>query len=151
MRAVVQRVSRAGVVVDGETVAEIERGLLVLVGVGPGDTEREARALATKLVGLRIFPDREGRTNLSVEDVGGSVLVVSQFTLLGDVRKGRRPSFVGAAAPEVAEPLVEEVARSIGEAGVPARSGRFGASMEVHLVNDGPFTLVLESTDGKVQ
>lgn len=151
MRAVVQRVSRASVVTDGETVAEIGPGLLVLVGVAPGDGERDVLALAAKLVGLRVFPDQEGKTNRSVADVGGSILVVSQFTLLGDVRKGRRPSFVGAADPEVAEPLVERLAGAVEEEGVPARTGRFGAAMEVHLVNDGPFTLVLEAEKGKVR
>lgn len=151
MRAVLQRVSRASVTVSGGEVARIGPGLLVLVGVAPEDGPEEAAALADKLVRLRIFPDEEGRMNRSVQDVGGSVLVVSQFTLLGNVRKGRRPSFVGAAPPEAAEPLVGEVARRVEAAEVPARTGRFGAHMEVALVNDGPVTLVLEVRQGKVR
>lgn len=146
----VQRVSRASVTVDGEVVGEIGRGLLALVGVGSDDSVAEADALAAKLVGLRIFADDEGRMNLSVGDVGGGILVVSQFTLYGDARKGRRPSFVGAALPEVAEPLVERVADAIRGAGVDVSTGRFGEMMDVELVNDGPVTLVLELADGKL-
>lgn len=151
MRAVVQRVSRAEVVVEDERLAGIGQGLLVLVGVAPTDGVEDARALAAKLVGLRIFPDREGKMNLSVAEAGGEVLVVSQFTLLGDVRKGRRPSFIRAADPAVAEPLVEEVARAAQDLGVAARTGRFGAHMEVRLTNDGPVTLVLDVEEGKVR
>lgn len=150
MRAVVQRVVRASVTVDGVVVGGIDSGLVVLVGVAPGDDTADAAALADKLVALRIFPDEGGRMNRSVVDAGGGVLVVSQFTLLGDVRKGRRPSFTGAAPPETAAPLVDRVAESIARHGVPVESGRFGAMMQVELVNDGPVTLVLEVRDGRV-
>jgi len=151
VRAVVQRVSRARVRVEGETVAEIGPGLLVLVGAAVGDTPADAAALADKLGGLRIFPDEEGRMNRSVAEAGGAVLVVSQFTLLGDLRRGRRPSFTGAAPPEEAEPLVEEVAGQLRRAGVPCATGRFRAHMEVELLNDGPVTLVVEVSRGRVQ
>jgi D-aminoacyl-tRNA deacylase len=145
MRVVIQRVSRAAVTVDGETVASIGPGLVALVGVAEGDGEEEALRLARKCSESRIFADEEGKFNLSLLDVGGEALVVSQFTLLADVRKGRRPSFVAAAAPESAEPLVEAFARAMGEAGVPTQTGRFGAMMAVELVNDGPVTIVLDS------
>jgi D-tyrosyl-tRNA(Tyr) deacylase len=147
MKVVVQRVSRASVSVEGETVASIGRGLLALVGVAPEDTEEEARRLARKCAELRVFSDAEGKFNLSLLEVGGEALVVSQFTLLADTRRGRRPSFVGAAAPESAEPLVETFARAMREAGVPTQTGRFGAKMTVELVNDGPVTIVLDSAD----
>lgn len=150
MRAVVQRVSEASVTVEGEIVGEIGRGLLVLVGVGPEDSPTEADALAAKLVGLRIFADDDGLMNLSVADVDGGILVVSQFTLYGDARKGRRPSFVGAAPPELAEPLVERLGQAIRDAGVDVSTGRFGEMMEVRLLNDGPVTLLLELVDGKL-
>ena len=130
--------------------AEVRHGLLVLVGVAASDGPEEARALAEKLVALRIFPDQDGKMNRSVKDVEGSVLVVSQFTLLADTRKGRRPSFVRAAPPEQAEPLVDEVARLVEAAGVRAPTGRFGAQMEVELTNAGPVTLVLDVEDGRV-
>lgn len=130
--------------------AEVGRGLLVLVGVGPSDGREEARALAEKLVALRIFPDQDGKMNRSVKEVEGSILVVSQFTLLADISKGRRPSFIRAAPPEQAEPLVDEVARLVEAAGVPAPTGRFGAHMEVELTNAGPVTLVLDVEDGRV-
>jgi D-tyrosyl-tRNA(Tyr) deacylase len=133
-------VSRASVTVDGEEVARIGAGLLVLLGVRRGDTEEEADRIARKLLALRVFEDGEGRMNLSVEDVGGEVLCVSQFTLYGDARKGNRPSYVEAAPPEEAEPLYEQVRRSVG-----AQGGRFGARMAVELVNDGPVTLLLEA------
>ena len=149
MRAVVQRVSRARVRVAGETVGEIGRGLLVLVGAAAGDTPADAVALADKLAGLRIFPDDEGRMNRSVAEAGGAVLVVSQFTLLADLRRGRRPSFTEAAPPEEAEPLVDAVAEHLGRAGVPCAAGRFRAHMEVELLNDGPVTLVLEVGGGR--
>jgi D-tyrosyl-tRNA(Tyr) deacylase len=136
--------------VEGRPVAEVGRGLLVLVGVGPSDGREEARALAEKLVALRIFPDQDGKMNRSVKEVEGSILVVSQFTLLADISKGRRPSFIRAAPPEQAEPLVEEVARLVEAAGVPAPTGRFGAHMEVELTNAGPVTLVLDVEDGRV-
>ena len=150
MRAVVQRVSRARVRVAGETVGEIGPGLLVLVGAATGDTPADAAALADKLGGLRIFPDDEGRMNRSVGEAGGAVLVVSQFTLLGDLLRGRRPSFTGAAPPEEAEPLVDLVAEHLRSAGVPCATGRFRAHMEVELLNDGPVTLMLEIRGGRV-
>lgn len=150
MRAVIQRVREAAVVVDDQTVGEIGQGLLVLVGVAPADTAADAAALAAKLSGLRIFRDDVGKMNRSVSDVGGSVLVVSQFTLYGNVRKGRRPSFVDAALPEHAEPLVEAVTAALEATGVSAATGRFGADMKVSLVNDGPVTIILEVADGRV-
>lgn len=145
MRAVVQRVSRARVLVDGEVVGEIDRGLCVLVGVTHDDGIAQADKLADKVVGLRVLADEAGMPNRSVVDEGASVLVVSQFTLYGDTRKGRRPSYVAAARPEVAEPLVERVIDAIRERGVSVASGRFGAHMLVELVNDGPVTLVVET------
>ena len=147
MRVVIQRVSRASVTVDGQTVASIGRGLLLLVGVAPEDGEEEAHRLARKCAELRVFSDAEGKFNLSLLDVGGEALVVSQFTLLADTRRGRRPSFVGAAPPETAEPLVEAFAAAMREAGVPTQTGRFGAKMTVELVNEGPVTIVLDSAD----
>lgn len=145
MRAVIQRVSRAAVNVDGEPIASIGYGLLVLVGAADGDDEDTARKLALKCAEMRIFPDDEGRFNRSLIDVGGEALVVSQFTLIADVRKGRRPSFVGAAPPGVAAPLVDAFARALRDAGVETQTGRFGAMMQVELVNDGPVTIVLDS------
>jgi len=145
MRAVLQRVSRARVVVADETVGAIDRGLLVLLGVAPADTPADAAWLADKTVGLRIFADDEGKMNRSVADVGGGVLVVSQFTLYGDASKGRRPSFVAAAPPEVAVPLYEAFVEAVRALGVPVATGRFGAMMDVELVNDGPVTLILDS------
>ncbi len=150
MRAVVQRVSEASVVVDGAVAGEVGAGLLVLVAVAPTDGPGESQALADKLVGLRILADDEGKMNRSVAEAGGAILVVSQFTLLADARKGRRPSFVGAAPPEIAEPEVERLVGMIRERGVPCETGIFGAKMEVRLVNDGPVTLILEVTDGRV-
>jgi D-aminoacyl-tRNA deacylase len=139
VRALVQRVSRAAVEVDGEEVASIGMGLLVLLGVRTGDTAEQADRLAGKLARLRVFEDAEGKLNLSVRDVGGELLCVSQFTLYGDARKGNRPSFVDAAPPELAEPLYERVRSALG-----AQGGAFGAHMRVSLVNDGPVTLLLE-------
>jgi D-tyrosyl-tRNA(Tyr) deacylase len=147
MRIVIQRVSRASVAVEGENVASIGRGLLVLVGVAEGDGEEQALRLARKCAEMRIFTDEEGKFNLSLLDVGGEALVVSQFTLLADVRKGRRPSFVEAAAPAVAEPLVEAFAEAMRGAGVRTQTGRFGAKMAVELVNDGPVTILLDSEE----
>jgi len=147
MRAVVQRVSRARVDVDGDTVGAIEQGLLVLLGVQAPDTERDADYLAAKIVGLRIFNDAQGKMNLDVQDVHGGVLVVSQFTLYGDARKGRRPSFVQAAPPEKAEHLYEYFLEATARS-VPVAHGVFGAHMQVHLVNDGPVTLLLDSPGG---
>ncbi|MEM7321787.1 MAG: D-aminoacyl-tRNA deacylase [Actinomycetota bacterium] len=144
MRAVVQRVSRAAVTVDGEVVGSIEHGLCVLVGVTHDDSEAQAIKLAERLWKLRIFTDSEGKMNHSVADVAGSVLIISQFTLYGDARKGNRPSYVDAARPEVAEPLVQRVVDRLTELGAPVATGRFGADMSVDLVNDGPVTISLE-------
>ena len=144
MRAVVQRVSRASVRVDGEVVGACGPGILVLVGAGHDDTPETAVRLAGKLARLRIFPDDAGRFDRSLIDTGGEALVVSQFTLLADTRKGNRPSFTGAAAPEQAEPLVARVVDTLRAEGIGVATGRFGAMMEVELVNDGPVTIVLE-------
>jgi D-tyrosyl-tRNA(Tyr) deacylase len=148
MRAVLQRVRRARVVVGEEVVGQIDAGLLVLLGVAPTDTPEDARWLADKTVGLRIFADADDKMNRSVADLGGSVLVVSQFTLYGDCSKGRRPSFISAAPPEIAVPLYEAFVNAIKAQGVPTTTGRFGAMMQVELVNDGPVTLILESAKG---
>jgi len=145
VRSVVQRVRRANVVVDGRGVAEIGRGLLAFVGVGHDDERADAVLLARKIVGLRIFEDAEGRMNRSLLDGEGDLLVVSQFTLFADARKGRRPSFTAAAPPEVAEPLVGEVAAAARAEGVSVVTGRFGAHMQVGLENDGPVTLLLDT------
>src|SRR3954454_13465891 len=140
MRAVVQRVRSCRVVVAGETVGEIGRGLLVLLGVRTSDTAEQVRWLADKIVNLRIFNDDDGKMNRSLIDVGGACLVVSQFTLYGDTRKGRRPSFIDAAPPAVAVPLYESFLDAVRAYGVPVAAGRFGAEMQVELVNDGPVT-----------
>jgi D-aminoacyl-tRNA deacylase len=145
LRAVVQRVREARVRVAGETVAEMGDGLLALVGVAAGDGPEAARALARKIVNLRVLPDADGRMNRSLLDAGGTLGVVSQFTLLGDAREGRRPSWAAAAAPEVAEPLVDEVAAEARRAGVAVVTGRFRAHMDVELVNVGPVTLLLDT------
>ncbi len=150
MRAVVQRVVSASVEVGGHVVGEIERGLLVLVGVAHGDGPADVDALAAKLLGLRIFPDEAGLMNRSVVDIGGAVLVVSQFTLLGDIRRGRRPSFTDAAPPDVAAPLIDALVARLAAAGVPVATGEFGAMMKVSLVNEGPVTILMEVRDGKV-
>jgi D-tyrosyl-tRNA(Tyr) deacylase len=147
LRLVVQRVSRAAVRVDGKTVGEISGGLLVLVGVREGDDDAVARRLATKVVELRIFSDDEGRFNSSLLETGGEALVVSQFTLYGDTRKGRRPSFNDAAPGDVAESIIEAFAAQLESHGARVARGRFGAYMEVELVNDGPVTLVLDSDE----
>ena len=144
MRTVIQRVSRASVMVDGNTVGTIGAGLLVLVGFTPGDNQGRIDWMADKIVGLRVFRDDDGKMNRSIADVGGSVLVVSQFTLYGNVSKGRRPSFVDAAAPDEAIPLYEAFVAALRERGVAVETGEFGAVMEVDLVNDGPVTLVIE-------
>ncbi len=144
MRALIQRVSQASVSVDGQVVSKIGRGLLVLVGVGQGDGEAAAQFLAEKTANLRIFEDEQGKTNLSVLDVKGEALVVSQFTLYAEARKGRRPSFTAAALPEAAEPLVDRFIESLRGHGVPTQSGRFGAHMLVEIHNDGPVTIWLE-------
>lgn len=147
MRALLQRVSRAQVRVDGHTVGEIDRGLLVFLGVAPSDDEWVASGMAAKVAGMRIFADAEGLTNLSLAEVEGSALVVSQFTLYADARRGRRPSFVGAAGPVVGERLYEVFCEILASTGVPVRQGSFGAHMEVDLVNDGPFTVWLDSAE----
>jgi len=147
MRAVVQRVARASVRVDGRLVTEIGPGLLVLVGVASADTEADAQWLADKIVNLRIFANEAGKFDRSVRDIGGSVLVVSQFTLLADVAKGRRPSFSAAAPPEQARRLYEYVAECVASAGVRCGTGEFGAHMAVELVNDGPVTIVIDSAN----
>lgn len=147
MRAVLQRAASGRVVVDGETVGTLDPapGLVILLGVGPDDDGTTARLLADKIAGLRIFADAEGKTNLALRDVGGGALVISQFTLYADVRRGRRPGFTGAAAPEVAAPLVERVMAELRTFGVPVQGGRFGAHMQVELINDGPVTILLDS------
>ena len=145
MRIVLQRVKNASVTVGDERISEIGAGLLLLVGVASGDGEAEADWLARKISGLRIFNDREGKMNLSVQDAGGEVLAVSQFTLLADTRKGKRPSFVGAAPPEEAERLFDYFCERLSAAGAgPVKTGIFGAMMDVALVNDGPVTILLE-------
>ncbi len=145
MRVVVQRVKEASVSIEGEGVGEIGKGLVILLGIAQGDSEREARRLAEKIAHLRIFADEEGRFNLSALDVGAQALVVSQFTLYGDTRKGRRPSFTSAAPPEVAEPLVERFIEFLRAVGLQVESGRFGAMMVVNIANDGPVTLILDT------
>ena len=150
MRAVIQRVDRASVVVGDEAVGSIDEGLLVLLGVTHSDTDADVVALGSKLVDLRVFADDHGRFNRSLRDTGGAMLVVSQFTLYGDVRKGRRPSFTRAAPAEIAEPLVESFARWVVGQGFDVAAGRFGAMMEVESVNNGPFTLMIETIEGRV-
>ncbi|MGA9526996.1 MAG: D-aminoacyl-tRNA deacylase [Terriglobales bacterium] len=145
MRAVVQRVSRAKVTVDGEITGEIKCGLLVLLGVGAADTTAEADYLAGKIVGLRIFEDPDGKMNLSLGDIGGAILAVSQFTLYGDVRRGRRPSFDAAASPQPARELYEYFVSKIREAGLQCETGCFQEMMQVELVNEGPVTILLDS------
>ncbi len=145
MRAILQRISEARVEIDGETVGEIGHGLLVLLGVSKTDTAEQARWLADKMVSLRIFNDDEGKMNRDVAEVGGAVLIVSQFTLYGDCSKGRRPSFIDAAPPETAIPLYEAFINAVKAHGIPTATGRFGAMMQVSLINDGPVTLILDS------
>ena len=147
MRLVVQRVSRASVRADGEELGAIGRGAVVLVGVAPADDSDLVDRMADKLIGLRYFEDAEGRTNLALADVAGELLVVSQFTLLADTSRGLRPGFTGAALPDHAEPLVDRFVAHLRTAGIRVASGRFGAEMEIELVNDGPFTLVLDTND----
>ena len=147
MRAVIQRVTEARVVVDGATVGEIGVGLMILLGVTHTDTEAEARKLAEKIAALRIFRDDEDKMNRDVTEAGGSVLVVSQFTLHGDCRKGRRPSFIAAARPEQAEPLYQAFIKYMRGVGIKTATGQFGAMMQVELVNDGPVTLILDTEE----
>ncbi len=144
MRAVMQRVRRGKVTVSGRTVAEIGPGLVILLGIGHGDTEEIARALAEKVATLRIFEDDQGKMNRSIRDIGGEAIVVSQFTLYADTRKGRRPSFTDAALPDAARPLVDRFAQFLREQGVPSQTGEFGAHMLVEIENDGPVTILLE-------
>jgi len=136
--------------VDNRVIAAIERGLFLLVGIAASDSERDVRAAVDKIVGLRVFTDSEGKMNRSVREVGGEILVVSQFTLMGEVRRGRRPSFTAAAAPEVAAPLIDRMVEAFRESGLPTRQGRFGARMQVESVNDGPVTLILEIENATV-
>jgi D-aminoacyl-tRNA deacylase len=145
VRVVLQRVGRASVAVAGEPVASIARGFLLLVGIGSQDADDEVARMAEKIANLRVFPDHQGKTNLALADVGGEILVVSQFTLYADMRKGRRPSWTSAAAPEVASERVEAFARSLEARGFAVKRGVFGAHMDVELLNDGPFTLVLDA------
>jgi D-tyrosyl-tRNA(Tyr) deacylase len=145
MRVVAQRVARASVTVDGARVAKIGLGFLLLVGIGASDAEEEVDRLAEKIAGLRVFADAYGKMNLGLDDVGGAALVVSQFTLYGDLRKGRRPSWTAAADPEVAAARVEAFAQALENRGVKVARGVFGAHMEVELLNDGPVTLVLDA------
>ncbi|NNG01677.1 MAG: D-tyrosyl-tRNA(Tyr) deacylase [Desulfobacteraceae bacterium] len=147
MNAVVQRVTQSTVLVDGETIGSIEKGVLVLLGVSKTDSEKEAAYLAGKIANLRIFEDDDGKMNRSLLDINGSILVVSQFTLLGDCRKGRRPSFISAAPPEQARELYEYFIRQCKHEGLDTQTGRFQAMMQVSLVNDGPVTLILESPE----
>ena len=145
MRLVVQRVTRAAVRSGDELLGEIGAGAMVLVGIGVDDTAEVVDRMADKLIGLRYFEDGEGRTNLAIADAGGAMLIVSQFTLYADLRRGRRPGFTTAALPELANPLVDRFIGRVRDAGLTVESGRFGAEMAVELVNDGPFTLVLDS------
>ena len=144
MRALLQRVSSGKVTVDDQSIAQIGHGLVILIGIGQEDGEEQAVYLAEKIANLRIFEDDQGKTNLSILDVGGEAIVVSQFTLYADTRKGRRPSFVYAGAPEMAEPLVERFAELLRGYGVPTQTGQFGAHMQVEINNDGPVTIWLE-------
>ena len=145
MRAVLTRVNSASVTIDGEVVGKIGKGFLILLGVGPNDTERECRYLAEKALGLRVFEDENGKMNLGLDSVNGQVLVVSQFTLYGNCRKGRRPSFAEAAGPELGNELYEKFLSICEELGYPPQHGRFGADMQVESVNDGPVTLILDT------
>ena len=147
MRAVVTRVKNASVTIAGKCNGQIDQGLLILLGVGPEDTQAHCKKLAEKILGLRIFTDRDGKMNLDLHDIGGSVLVVSQFTLYGNCRKGRRPSFTGAAAPELANALYEQFLQLCTQLGFPPQHGQFGAEMEVASVNDGPVTLILDTDE----
>ena len=145
MRAVVQRVNSASVAVTGRTISSIGRGLLVLVGVGQDDTEADSRYIAEKIAGLRVFPDKDEKMNLAVTDVRGEVMVISQFTLFGDARRGKRPSFTGAARPEKAIPLYESVVEELRAREIPTATGLFGSMMDVSIVNSGPVTILLDS------
>ena len=145
MRAILTRVKSASVAIDGQVVGKIGQGFLILLGVGPQDTEKECRYLAEKALGLRIFEDENGKMNLGLDAVGGQVLVVSQFTLYGNCRKGRRPSFAGAAEPELGNRIYEQFLADCESLGYPPQHGRFGADMQVESINDGPVTLILDT------
>ncbi len=148
MKAVLQRVTHANVVVDGEPISDIKNGFLILLGVDNSDTEKDADVLSKKISGMRVFEDENGKMNLSLTDIGGSVLVISQFTLLADCRKGRRPSFVNAGAPDMANELYEYFCKRIKEDGIDnVKKGVFGADMKVSLLNDGPVTILLDSKE----
>ena len=147
MRAVLTRVNSASVTIDGQVVGKIGKGFLILLGVGPEDTEKESRFLAEKALGLRVFEDENGKMNLGLDAIQGEVLVVSQFTLYGNCRKGRRPSFVGAAGPELGNRLYEKFLQYCEELGYPPQHGEFGADMQVASVNDGPVTLILDTAE----
>lgn len=148
MRCVIQRVKWAKVEVDGQIVGQIQKGFLALVGSEEGDTAQDQKYIEDKLCGVRLFEDDQGKMNLSLADVGGSILLVSQFTLMGDGRHGRRPSFSRAARPEQAAPMLEDMAKNIAQRGIPVSTGKFQAHMEVSLLNDGPVTLLLDSRKG---
>lgn len=145
MKTVIQRVTHASVTVKGEIISEIQKGLLILLGIGPEDTKENAAALVKKISALRIFEDDHGKMNLSIQNIAGKAIVVSQFTLYADCRKGNRPSFTSAAKPEHAEPLVDQFIALMNQSGIPTQSGIFGADMQVSLINDGPVTILLEN------
>lgn len=147
MKAVIQRVQHASVKVDGNIIGKCGRGFMILLGVGNKDTEKDAKALVNKIVKLRVFEDDAGKMNLSVQDVGGEILIISQFTLYADCRKGNRPSFVNAAPPAVSVPLYEAFVEYMRNTGIHAECGEFGADMKVELLNDGPVTIVLDSSE----
>lgn len=147
MKAVVQRVQYASVKVDGKVLGQCGQGYMILLGVGNEDSSRDVDALVAKISKLRVFEDEEGKMNRSIMDIGGEMLVISQFTLLADYRKGNRPSFIQAAPPEVSKPLYEEFVRKAAECGIPVQTGEFGADMKVELLNDGPVTIVMDSKD----
>lgn len=147
MKSVIQRVSQASVTIDGAVVGEIQKGFMILLGITHTDTEKDVKWMVDKITGLRVFEDENGKMNLSLEDVGGELLIVSQFTLYGDARKGRRPSFIEAARPEKAIPLYEKFVEMAREKGVKVATGEFGADMKVSLINDGPVTLIVDSPE----
>ncbi|GLI58202.1 D-aminoacyl-tRNA deacylase [Propionigenium maris DSM 9537] len=147
MKSVIQRVSQASVTIDNVVVGEIQKGFMILLGITHTDTEKDVKWMVDKITGLRVFEDENGKMNLSLEDVGGELLIVSQFTLYGDARKGRRPSFIDAARPEKAIPLYEKFVEMAREKGVKVATGEFGADMKVSLINDGPVTLIVDSPE----
>lgn len=147
MKSVIQRVSQASVTIDNAVVGEIQKGFMILLGITHTDTEKDVKWMVDKITGLRVFEDENGKMNLSLEDVEGELLIVSQFTLYGDARKGRRPSFIDAARPEKAIPLYEKFVEMAREKGVKVATGEFGADMKVSLINDGPVTLIVDSPE----